>query len=376
MSTTPTFDLKRLLDTVFTPKPGERIAVFIDLDDPRDVIDLRYKRNPRWESQCFAYDVFYQGLLALKGGGYFTSVGFYSYRLTGGSNLDLPDSVFDLTGKELNLESVLRGYDIVLYIGTYSATAPITAIAKRLGFRGATMHGVNQTILESGLSKDYREVSRKAEAYRRLVTRSDAAEICFRMQVQRFSLSIALGAQEAQKSHGLCPNGGEIANLPAGEVYFVPDDARGQLPIRYEDGTIALFTVNQMRLFEARLLSGNPATVAQHLAKIKDDPATGELGELGLGTQELPVSGADIQDEKIIGTIHLATGRSDHLGGHLTPDKFLKPINATHDDILFAPHKTPEIRVESVTFHQNGESVLIIQNDQPTEIVRQAMARA
>jgi hypothetical protein len=30
----------------------------------------------------------------------------------------------------------------------------------------------------------------------------------------------------------------------------------------------------------------------------------------------------DIQDEKILGTLHVATGRSDHLGGHLTPDKF------------------------------------------------------
>ena len=49
---------------------------------------------------------------------------------------------------------------------------------------------------------------------------------------------------------------------------------------------------------------------------------TGELGELGFGTQELPVSGRDIQDEKILGTMHVATGRSDHLGGTLTPDRF------------------------------------------------------
>ena len=50
----------------------------------------------------------------------------------------------------------------------------------------------------------------------------------------------------------------------------------------------------------------------------------------------------DIQDEKILGTLHVATGRSDHLGGHLTPDKFKVANNATHDDILFSPTKTPE----------------------------------
>ena len=78
-------------------------------------------------------------------------------------------------------------------------------------------------------------------------------------------------------------------------------------------------------------------------AKLAADPATGELGELGFGTQMLPVSGRDIQDEKIFGTFHIATGRSDHLGGGITPDRFHDKGNATHDDILYSPTKTPEI---------------------------------
>ena len=45
----------------------------------------------------------------------------------------------------------------------------------------------------------------------------------------------------------------------------------------------------------------------------------GALGELGFGTQVLPFSGRDIQDEKILGTIHVATGRDDHLGGQDYP---------------------------------------------------------
>jgi len=73
--------------------------------------------------------------------------------------------------------------------------------------------------------------------------------------------------------------------------------------------------------------------------KLKADPVTGEIGELGFGTQDLPVSGRDIQDEKVLGTLHVATGRSDHLGGHLTPDLFAEKLHATHDDILFSPYK-------------------------------------
>ena len=90
-----------------------------------------------------------------------------------------------------------------------------------------------------------------------------------------------------------------------------------------------------------------------------------QLGELGFGTQLLPVSGRDIQDEKILGTLHVATGRSDHLGGNLTPDKFVNKKNATHDDILFAPHKTPEINVPQVRMKRNGSVEILIESFQP-----------
>jgi aminopeptidase len=100
----------------------------------------------------------------------------------------------------------------------------------------------------------------------------------------------------------------------------------------------------------------------------------GELGELGFGTQLLPFSGRDIQDEKVLGTIHVATGRSDHLGGHLTPDKFAEKINATHDDILYAPHKTPEIRVKQVRMHRDGKDTVVMENYRPSPYLEQLLA--
>ncbi len=53
-----------------------------------------------------------------------------------------------------------------------------------------------------------------------------------------------LDGQEAQKSHGLCQGmTPDVANLPAGEVYFVPVDANGQFPMKYEDGTLGVLEV-------------------------------------------------------------------------------------------------------------------------------------
>jgi aminopeptidase len=366
------FDLARLMTVVFDPQPGERVGVFIDLEEPREVSSLKFLADPRRETQRIGYEVFYQGLMRQKSALSLGAVEFFAYEPTGGSNLDLPDAVVDLAGRSLRLaEDVLARLDIVLYLSTWSATAPITALAKRMGFRGATMHGCNETILHTGLARDYREVSAKAERFRQAVTRCDEVVIEFAAAGQRARLQIELGRQEAQKSHGLCPEPGQIANLPAGEIYWVPTGASGRFPLKFkEDGTLAMMEVADCRVRDGALLAGDPRTLEAALEKFRADPATGGLGELGLGTQVLPFAGADIQDEKVLGTFHVATGRSDHLGGDLTPERFKDRRNATHEDILFAPHKTPEIGVPGVWMRKDGAETLLIRDYQPSGFVK------
>jgi hypothetical protein len=144
--------------------------------------------------------------------------------------------------------------------------------------------------------------------------------------------------------------------------------------MKYEDGTIGLMKVSGGRIVHAGLISGSLQTISDHQNKIINDPVTGEIGELGFGTQLLPFSGRDIQDEKVRGTLHVATGRSDHLGGHLTPDKFKEAKNATHDDILFAPHKTPEIAVPEVRMSRHGVTEVLIRDYQPADYMNGLLA--
>src|SRR5262249_15661618 len=207
------------------------------------------------------------------------------------------------------------------------------------------------------------------------MTRADWVEIDFTYGRDEFTLRLELGKQEAQKSHGLCRGGPDIANLPAGEIYFVPKGASGHFPLKFEHGTIRLMNVKGGRIVDIRLVKGSQKTIHAHKEKLESDPLTGELGELGFGTQLLPVSGRDIQDEKILGTLHVATGRSDHLGGHLTPDKFVNKKNATHDDILFAPHKKPEINVSQVRMYRHGETEILSENFVPARYMANLLGR-
>jgi hypothetical protein len=371
ITTFPPFSLARLLRTVFAPRPGERLALLIDLPDPVQIRNFAYLAGASRTPQGYAYTVLYNPLqrgvlreLGLRGGEMF------AYRETGGSNLDLPDRAYAPDGRALSLErDVYPRYDIVLCVSTYSATAPLTAFAKQYGFRGATMHGLNPAVVETGLAVDYEAVSRDAETLRLGMTRADRIALDFAYGGRIWTLRLELGRQEAQKSHGLCRGEPDIVNLPAGEVYYVPVGGEGAFPRRFEDGTIGLMIVLDGRIAGTNLLCGNPATLDAYDARLCGDPATGILGELGFGTQVLPVSGAEIQDEKILGTLHVAPGRNDHLGGDVGPRRFVQAQNASHDDVLFSPATTPEINVPQVRMQRDGQEIILFENYAPAAYI-------
>jgi hypothetical protein len=373
----PEFSLERLLGTVFAPTDGCRACILIDLEDLSMMQGYGFLNAAGHEIQKKAYEEFFLGLkdggldaLGMSGGE------MYAYPMSGGSNLDLRDECVDAEGRTLSLDrDIYPHYDIILCLSTFSATAPLTAKCKEFGFRGATLHGVNDIILKSGLSVNYHEVSADAERMRLAMTRADTIEIDFTLEDGRvLTAALELAGQEAQKSHGLClGRTPDVANLPAGEVYFVPVDANGQFPMKYADGTLGILDVKDRCIVRSTLIEGDQRTIDAHNARLADDPMTGTLGELGFGTQVLPVSGADIQDEKVLGTCHLATGRDDHLGGDIVPGMFKKHENSTHDDILFAPHKTPNFNISQARMKRGDQEEVIIENFRPSEYILRAL---
>jgi len=369
-------DLVRLLTTVFELGPEESYGVFTDLPDPRAVEGFQYLDAPGFEPQKHAYHTLFQGILANREALHAGAADFYAYAETGGSNLDLPETVVTPDGEELPLRDALARHTIVLCMGRYSATAPITALAKEMGFRGATLHGTNDIILKSGLAVDYLEVSARAERLRKAMTRADSMRLEWDVAGQRVALDVELGRQEAQKSHGLVRETGDVANLPAGEVYYVPVGAEGVMPMQFEDDarTIALLDVKKRGITGVRqFVRGDEGTVRDFLSMVEFDPNAGQITELGLGTQSLPWAGSDIQDEKILGTAHLATGRSDHLGGDISSADFKDRRNAFHNDVLYTPAKTPDIALRRVTMRRDGRETVILEDYRPSAFLEKSL---
>ena len=342
------------------------------MPNPSDIEDFKFLEDETLSIQNYGHEVFYKGFKsgALEGMNW-KDGDIYAYKETGGSNLDMDDDCYDPQGNHLSLDNdIYSKYDIILTVSTFSATAPLTAKCKEFGFRGATLHGLNQIILDTGLSVDYELVSDEAEKLRLGLTQADRFEIDFEVESKVYTLALHTNGQKAQKSHGLCPPGKpDVANLPAGEVYFVPESADGVFPFKYDESTIGLLHVKEGMIYKSQFVYGDYTEIEEHNRRLKDDPMIGAIGELGFGTQVLPFSGRDIQDEKILGTIHVATGRDDHLGGKITPDLFKEHANASHDDVLYAPHKTPEIRLQQARMYRGEQVEILIEHYKPSEYI-------
>ena len=217
---------------------------------------------------------------------------FLFFKTTGGSNLDPDDDAVDLLGNSYSLErDICQKYDLILAITDYSLTAPLTAFAKKYGFRGATLHGVNEIILNSGLSVDYRKISEQAECFRSVLDQADSFILHFQVNEQEFEFKLIAVHRSLKKAmvYALRANLTWLT-LPAGEVYFVPSGANGSFPFKYSDGTLAEMLVEDGKITSAKLISGDQNLVDARNQQLKDDPATGIIGELGFGTQLLPFS--------------------------------------------------------------------------------------
>ncbi len=360
------FNLDKLLKTVFAPKKGEKLAILIDLENPEEIKNLEFLKNEACGSQKKAYEVFYLG--AKKSALEFGACDFFAYKMTGGNNLELPGEVLGLDGQILDLKKdIYSKYDIILCIGKYSATAPLAFDAKEYGFRGAAIPGVNEVILNTGLSLDYMEVAKITEKFALGLTEAESADIDFEMGEIKTHLHLYLGDQAIQKNDGLCRKKRQVLNLPAGKVYFVPYDAEGSFPMKLQDGTLAVAHVSKGRIKKLKFISGDAAEVTKFQKKIDVEKVSGIIGELGFGTLNLPFSDSYIQDGKIFGSFHLGIGRNDHLHGSVNLSRFIDKKNASHDDILFSPTKTPEIKIVKLTIKIHGKTEVLIENDEPQE---------
>jgi leucyl aminopeptidase (aminopeptidase T) len=214
-----------------------------------------------------------------------------------------------------SIAAALKGCDV--YIAATSKSLSHTTARKQAsdaGVRGATMPGVTADMLARVMAVDFDTMKARSDALAALLTEADAAHVtCPRGSDFRLDLR----GREGISDDGVLTEPGAFGNLPCGEAFVAPLSGEGRFvavslaPLGVSDEPVTL-TVHDGRIVDAEHGLG-----PQYIELLRRHGELGtNLAELGIGTNDrAQLTGNVLEDEKILGTVHVAFGASAGIGG-------------------------------------------------------------
>jgi leucyl aminopeptidase (aminopeptidase T) len=214
--------------------------------------------------------------------------------------------------------AAMAAADVVLAptIQSLSHTAARKA-ASDAGVRIGSLPGVTEEMLTRLMAADLKEIRGRGWAIVTGLNRSSEARItCRNGSDLRIGLEGRMGIVDA----GELGSRGAFGNLPCGEGFIAPVEGttNGTLVV---DGSIAdvglLETPVELTIREGHLVgaTGDEGARLMELLTAHGEDGT-NVAELGIGTnEEATLTGNILEDEKILGTCHVAFGASKAIGG-------------------------------------------------------------
>lgn len=215
--------------------------------------------------------------------------------------------------------SAMCAADVVLAPTTRSITHTQARLkACEAGARVATMPMITEQMMKrGGMLADYQAVKKLTMKVATYLDEASEAEITSPAGTElRFSLE----GRNAHSDTGIFRKPGEFGNLPAGEAFIAPlegtsegravidgpmvDVTRGRVGITMEKGRATSIRGEQARRLRRMLDSVGPDAY--------------NLAEFGVGTNPAArLIGNVLEDEKVLGTCHIALGDNSTFGGKI-----------------------------------------------------------
>lgn len=216
--------------------------------------------------------------------------------------------------------AAMREADVVLAptVQSLSHTAARKA-ASEAGARIATLPGVDEETLARVMSADMAELRRRGHAIADALNAGSEARLTC---PNGSDLRMSLEGRTAIPDAGELTEPGAFGNLPCGEGFISPDD-RGCEGTLVVDGTIAGVGLPRdpvrLEIVDGRLTEASgPEGEALMALLTEHGPEGTTIAELGIGTNERARLGGNvIEDEKLLGTAHVAFGASQAIGGRV-----------------------------------------------------------
>jgi leucyl aminopeptidase (aminopeptidase T) len=189
--------------------------------------------------------------------------------------------------------------------------------ATHAGARIASMPGISPEIFMRTVPIDYTDLERAGRALARKLTETKRCRVT---APGGTDLELLLEGREAICDDGDLRAPSAFGNLPAGEAYIAPVESHTQGTIVF-DGSLGdwglLDEPVTIELRQGRIVTARGRAASSLLKTLDAGGANGRiLAELGIGTNPgATIGGQILEDEKAVGSVHLAFGSNISFGG-------------------------------------------------------------
>jgi len=227
-----------------------------------------------------------------------------------------------INGEEppVEIAELMQKFDVVFCPTAKSLThtdARRSASAK--GVRVATFPGITKDVMIRGMNADYKAISQRTIKLQKILEKGKMIRVTAQAGTD---ISFDIKGRKVIPSKGLFHKKGESGNLPTGETFLAPVEGTSN-GVFVVDGSMAGLGLIKNANIKIEVKDGfatkiSGGTLAKKLKTMLDKVGKDarNIAEFGIGTNDsAKLSGVLLEDEKVMGTIHIALGNNISMGG-------------------------------------------------------------
>lgn len=190
--------------------------------------------------------------------------------------------------------------------------------ASALGVRIATLPGVTEEIMVRCMNADYNAIAKRTHVLCAMMEKTSVIRVT---SPAGTDVSMPIRGRTAHASSGLFREKGQSGNLPTGEAYLAPleHQSNGVVVVDGSFATVGIVkTPIRIVVKDGYATEISGGAEAEQLKKLLEPHGRDayNVAEFGIGTNDRAIiTGKIIEDEKVMGTIHIAFGDNKSMGG-------------------------------------------------------------
>ncbi len=241
--------------------------------------------------------------------------------------------------------SIMKAVDVVLAPTSKSLShTDARRQASAAGVRIASLPGITRDAMVRTLAADYARIAALSKEVAAILSAGRNARVT---SPSGTDLTLSLEGREGHPDTGIYHLPGDFGNLPAGEAYIAPVEgsANGVVVVDASMAGAGVLEEPIRMKVEAGIVaevSGGQAAAALECTIAHLGRLARAIGELGVGTNDRAmITGKVLEDEKVLGTVHIAIGNNVGFGGTIDVPSHLdgivlKPTLVVDDTVVIA----------------------------------------